>query len=204
MCPDYFFQTSHVVSIFSQPQAHESTFSCASICLPTDLWTCLIGTVTCRQFPNLTFAPRKTCHSQAATSRFIAIMSQCIYYTKNPQPMQGVLGKYCTFLRASYESGSQRRFVTGGSSLPSWHINGSGYVATATSEESRQAFRAAAWLVEPLLPRLGSGELARQATCGRFWICGDSHERGKPTGFSRCCLTARPCNGELASIPTCR
>ena len=30
-------------------------------------------TVTCRQFPNLTFAPRKTCHSQAATSRFNAI-----------------------------------------------------------------------------------------------------------------------------------
>ena len=29
--------------------------------------------MTCRQFPNLTFAPRKTCHSQAATSRFSAI-----------------------------------------------------------------------------------------------------------------------------------
>ena len=41
---------------------------------PVDgFWTC---TVTCRQFPNLTFAPRKTCHFQAATSRFIAIMPQ--------------------------------------------------------------------------------------------------------------------------------
>ena len=32
-------------------------------------------TVTCRQFPNLTFAPRKTCLT-TATSRFTAIMSQ--------------------------------------------------------------------------------------------------------------------------------
>ena len=38
----------------------------------SDLLAC---TVTCRQFPNLTFAPRKTCH-EAATSRFIAIMPQ--------------------------------------------------------------------------------------------------------------------------------
>ena len=30
-------------------------------------------TVTCRQFPNLTFAPRKTCLIPAATSRFNAI-----------------------------------------------------------------------------------------------------------------------------------
>ena len=40
------------------------------------LCRCYSYTVTCRQFPNLTFAPRNTCHSQAATSRFNAIMSQ--------------------------------------------------------------------------------------------------------------------------------
>ena len=33
----------------------------------------MIRTVTCRQFPNLTFAPRKTRHFQTATSRFTAI-----------------------------------------------------------------------------------------------------------------------------------
>jgi len=33
-------------------------------------------TVTCRQFSNLTFAPRKTRTFGSATSRFFAIMSQ--------------------------------------------------------------------------------------------------------------------------------
>ena len=37
--------------------------------------------MTCRQFPNLTFAPRKTRHILTATSRFIAIMSQLLYTT---------------------------------------------------------------------------------------------------------------------------
>ena len=39
----------------------------------THLIRILFGTGTCRQFPNLTFAPRKTCHIWAATSRFNAI-----------------------------------------------------------------------------------------------------------------------------------
>ena len=52
-------------------------------------------TVTCRQFPNLTFAPQKTRHSQAATSCFIAIMSQqVLVYTK---PLQNARAFFVFF-----------------------------------------------------------------------------------------------------------
>ena len=56
-------------------------------------------TVTCRQFLNLTFAPRKTCHLRAATSRFDAIMSQLFQYIRQRRIFQAFSFKYCIFFR---------------------------------------------------------------------------------------------------------
>ncbi|MFR5173915.1 MAG: hypothetical protein ACLTD3_05695, partial [Blautia sp.] len=56
-------------------------------------------TVTCRQFPNLTFAPRKTRHFLAATSRFIAIMSQQgLLYTRHFTYASPFFIYFCIFI----------------------------------------------------------------------------------------------------------
>jgi len=59
-----------------------------------------VGTVTCRQFPNLTFAPRKTQQNQLlATSRFTAIMpQQKSLYTRKSANATIFLKNFCAKL----------------------------------------------------------------------------------------------------------
>ena len=59
----------------------------------------IVCTVTCRQFPNLTFAPRKTRHILTATSRFIAIMSQQgLLYTRHFTYASPFFIYFCIFI----------------------------------------------------------------------------------------------------------
>ncbi len=54
-------------------------------------------TVTCRQFPNLTFAPRKTCHQGSnLTLHSYQCHSSC-YYTPSPKVLQAFFQFFTTF-----------------------------------------------------------------------------------------------------------
>ena len=57
----------------------------------------MIRTVTCRQFPNLTFAPRKTCHQGSnLTLHSYQCHSSC-YYTPTQKVLQAFFQFFTTF-----------------------------------------------------------------------------------------------------------